>query len=144
MADIVRRQSFTEVLMLSVETIAIIKATVPVLKEHGETLTRYFYRRMFNGNPEVRAFFNPAHQHAGTQQKALAAAICAYAEHIENPAVLAGAVELIAQKHCSLDVKPEHYPIVGEHLLGSIKEVLGDGATPAVIDAWARAYGVLA
>jgi nitric oxide dioxygenase len=130
--------------MLSAETIAVIKATVPVLKEHGETLTRHFYRRMFNGNPEVRAFFNPAHQHAGTQQKALAAAICAYAEHIENPAVLAGAVELIAQKHASLDVKPEHYPIVGEHLLGSIKEVLGDGATPQVIDAWAQAYGVLA
>src|SRR4051794_22318349 len=106
--------------MLSAETIAIIKATVPALRAHGETLTRHFYRRMFTGNPEVRAFFNPAHQHSGSQQRALAAAICAYAEHIENPAVLGAAVELIAQKHASLDVKPEHYPVVGEHLLASI------------------------
>ena len=130
--------------MLSAETIAIIKATVPALQAHGETLTRHFYTRMFNGNPEVKAFFNPAHQHSGGQQRALAAAICAYAEHIENPAALGPAVELIAQKHASLDVKPEHYPIVGEHLLASIREVLGEAATDAVIDAWAQAYGVLA
>jgi nitric oxide dioxygenase len=130
--------------MLSSAQIGVIKATVPVLSAHGETLTRHFYRRMFAGNPEVKAFFNPAHQAGGSQQRALAAAICAYAENIENPAALAGAVELIAQKHASLSVLPEHYPIVGKHLLGSIREVLGEGATDEVIDAWAAAYGVLA
>jgi nitric oxide dioxygenase len=40
-------------------------------------------------------------------------------------------------------VKPEHYPIVGENLLASIREVLGDGATDEVINAWAEAYGFL-
>jgi nitric oxide dioxygenase len=133
-----------EASVLSPETIAIIKATIPALQEHGETLTRHFYRRMFNANPQVKAFFNPAHQHAGTQQRALAAAICAYATHIENPSALGPAVELIAQKHASLDVKAEHYPIVGEHLLASIREVLGEAATENVINAWAQAYGVLA
>jgi nitric oxide dioxygenase len=130
--------------MLTAQQIAVIKATVPVLIEHGETLTKHFYRRMFTHNPEVQAFFNPAHQHAGTQQRALAAAICAYAQNIENPAVLAGAVELIAQKHCSLYVKAEHYPIVGQNLLESIREVLGEACTEEIIDAWAAAYGVLA
>jgi nitric oxide dioxygenase len=130
--------------MLSPVQIAIVKATVPALVAHGETLTRHFYRRMFTGNPEVKAFFNPAHQQGGSQQRALAAAICAYAQNIEQPAALAGAVELIAQKHASLNVLPEHYPIVGKHLLGSIREVLGAAATDDVIDAWAAAYGVLA
>ncbi|NQD64688.1 nitric oxide dioxygenase, partial [Bacillus haikouensis] len=37
-----------------------------------------------------------------------------------------------------------HYPIVGEHLLGAIKEVLGDAATDEIIQAWADAYGVIA
>src|SRR3954468_2971641 len=130
--------------MLTAQQIAVIKTTVPVLVEHGETLTKHFYRRMFTHNPEVQAFFNPAHQHAGTQQRALAAAICAYAQNIENPGVLAGAVELIAQKHCSLCVKAEHYPIVGANLLESIREVLGAACTEAIIDAWAAAYGLLA
>jgi nitric oxide dioxygenase len=129
--------------MLSEKEISIVKSTVPALQENGETLTRHFYVRMFEKNPEVRAFFNPANQASGGQQQALAAAICAYAANIDNLGVLTGAVEVIAQKHASLQIKPEHYPIVGENLLASIKEVLGEAATDEVIDAWAAAYGVL-
>lgn len=130
--------------MLSAQTIAIVKATAPVLDEHGETLTKHFYKRMFAHNPEVLPFFNPANQAGGTQQRALAAAICAYAANIDNLEVLGGAVELIAQKHASLMIKPEHYPVVGENLLASIREVLGDAATDDIINAWAEAYGFLA
>lgn len=130
--------------MLDGKTIAIVKSTAPVLQEHGEALTQHFYKRMFKHNPEVAPFFNPAHQNAGKQQRALAGAITAYAANIDNLEVLGGAVELIAQKHASLMIKPEHYPIVGENLLASIREVLGDAATDEVINAWAAAYGFLA
>ena len=130
--------------MLKPETIAIVKSTAPILQEHGETLTRHFYKRMFSHNPEVAPFFNPSNQSAGTQQKALAGAICAYAANIDNLEVLGGAVELIAQKHASLRILPQHYPIVGENLLASIREVLGAGATDDIINAWAEAYGFLA
>jgi len=130
--------------MLSQQTIDIVKSTAPILDEHGETLTKHFYTRMFFHNPEVAPFFNPANQAGGTQQRALAAAICAYAANIDNLEVLGGAVELIAHKHASLQIKPEHYPIVGENLLASIREVLGDGATDDVINAWGEAYGFLA
>ncbi|MFD0986127.1 NO-inducible flavohemoprotein [Methyloligella solikamskensis] len=130
--------------MLSAETISIVKSTVPVLEAHGEALTRHFYKRMFSHNPEVKPFFNQAHQRAGLQQQALAGAICAYAANIDNLDALGPAVELIAEKHVSLQIKPEQYPIVGENLLESIKEVLGDGATDEVIQAWGEAYGFLA
>ncbi|MDX1800006.1 MAG: NO-inducible flavohemoprotein [Marinobacter sp.] len=130
--------------MLKPETIAVIKQTVPVLRAHGEDLTRHFYARMFHENPEVLAYFNPAHQQSGAQQRALAGAVCAYAQHVDNPSVLGSAVELIAQKHVSLGIRPEHYPIVGENLLASIREVLGEAATDEIIDAWAEAYGALA
>ena len=130
--------------MLSQQTIDIVKSTAPILDQHAETLTRHFYKRMFSHNPEVAPFFNPANQVSGSQQKALAGAICAYAANIDNLEVLGGAVELIAQKHASLMIKPEHYPIVGANLLASIREVLGEGATDAVINAWAEAYGFLA
>lgn len=42
--------------------IAIIKQIVPVLQQHGETLTRRFYENMFSNNPQVKRFFNPAYQ----------------------------------------------------------------------------------
>ena len=48
----------------------------------------------------------------------------AYAENIENPTVLAKAVERITTKHVSLDIQPDQYAIVGDNLLHSISEVL--------------------
>ena len=98
---------------------------------------------MFENNPEVRPYFNPANQD-GTQQMALAAAIVAYAKNIENLPALSETVRLIAHKHASLMVKPEHYPIVGANLLGALSDVLGDAATDIIINAWGEAYGVLA
>lgn len=126
------------------ETIAIVKSCVPILQEHGEALTRLFYQRMFTHNPEVKPFFNPIHQQEGTQQRALATAVLAYAQHIDNPAALSSAISLIANKHASLMVKPEHYPIVGQNLLAALEELLGDAATPEILDAWGEAYGFLA
>jgi hemoglobin-like flavoprotein len=96
--------------MLTDKTISIVKATAPILEEHGEALTRHFYKRMFAMHPEVAPFFNRTNQHTGTQQKALAAAICAYAANIDNLEVLGGAAELIAQKHASLQISRSIIP----------------------------------
>ena len=130
--------------MLSERTVQIVKEITPAVAANAETITRRFYERMFEGNPEVKVFFNQAHQHSGGQQRALAGAICAYFSHVANLEVLTPAIELIAQKHCSLGIKAEHYPIVGKHLLDAIKDVMGDGATDEIIGAVAEAYGVLA
>lgn len=130
--------------MLSPRTIDLVKATVPVLQDHGEAITRHFYPLMFREHPEVRAFFNQAHQAAGSQPRALANAVLAYAAHIDRLEALAGALPRIIQKHVSLGVLPEHYPIVGSCLLRAIKEVLGDAATDEVLAAWGEAYQQLA
>ncbi len=130
--------------MLSQKIINTVKATIPALVENGEELTKHFYARMFEHNPEVAPFFNPANQTSGRQQKALAGAIVAYAQNIDNLEVLGSAVELIANKHASLMVKPEHYPVVGKNLIASIESVLGDAATPEVLTSWGAAYEMLA
>ena len=39
--------------MLSSKTIELVKATVPVLQEHGEAITNHFYPLMFRERPEV-------------------------------------------------------------------------------------------
>ncbi len=130
--------------MLSEKTIKIVKEITPLVAANAETITRRFYELMFVRNPEVQVFFNQAHQHSGGQQKALAGAICAYFANIDNLDALAPAIEIIAQKHCSLGIQPQHYPIVGKHLLAAIKDVMGDGATDEILAAVAEAYGVLA
>lgn len=130
--------------MLSPNTLKVIKSVAPAVAANAETITKTFYQRMFRENPEVQEFFNPAHQNSDAQPKALAGAIVAYFSHIDNPGILKSAIELIAQKHCSLQVLPEHYPIVGKHLLAAIKDVFGEAATTEVITAVGEAYQFLA
>jgi len=130
--------------MLSHSTIAIVKASGPALSERAEDVTQVFYQRLFEAHPALRSVFNPANQVGGLQQRALAGAIVAYAMNIDALENLGDAVEVIAQKHAALGVRPEHYPIVGEHLLGAIKTVLGDAATPVLLAAWGEAYHLLA
>lgn len=122
----------------------LVTATVPILREHGVLLTSHFYQRMFIHNPELKHVFNMGNQQNNKQQTALALAVLAYAEHIDNPSVLMPVIDSIGQKHTSLDIRPEHYQIVGRHLIAAIGEVLGEAATPALLDAWTIAYTQLA
>lgn len=122
----------------------LITATVPILKAHGLTLTTHFYKRMFLHHPDLKNTFNMGNQKSGKQQNALAMAVLAYAEHIANPAVLLPELKRIGHKHVSLDIRPEHYPIVGNHLIASIEEVLGEAASKEILEAWEIAYYQLA
>jgi nitric oxide dioxygenase len=137
------RTDVHEISVLSEQTRAIIKATVSLLAAKGEELIICMYRRMFSENPELKAYFNQANQATGKQPRSLASAVYAVAANIDHLEVLAPAVQRIAHKHASLDVRPEHYPIVGRHLLKAMQEVLGAAATPEVLAAWAETYMLL-
>ncbi|MGE8684791.1 MAG: NO-inducible flavohemoprotein [Acinetobacter sp.] len=126
------------------QQIDLVKATVPVLRENGVALTGYFYNRMLGNNPDLKETFNMGHQRSGAQAQALAGAVLAYAENIEDPSVLLPVVELIAHKHVSLNIQAPDYNIVGENLLHSISEVLNISMEDPLIAAWAAAYGQLA
>jgi len=84
---------------LTPATIAIVKATVPALAEHGTAITTAMYARLFQ-DEHIRALFNHANQgESGAQVHALAAAILAFAQNIENLGALVPVVERIAYKH---------------------------------------------
>jgi len=130
--------------MLTEKTIAIVKATVPALADHGATITAAMYRRLFE-DAGIRALFNHANQgESGAQVHALAAAVLGYARNIDNLGALAPVVERIAQKHIGYHILPEHYPYVATALLGAIAEVLGDAATDDIMNAWGEAFWFLA
>lgn len=130
--------------MMNAQQIELVKSTVPVLRENGVALTSYFYKRMLGNHPELKNVFNLDSQNSGRQPRALAAAVLAYAENIENPSVLAKAIEHISSKHVSLAIQPDQYAIVGENLLHSISEVLDVPFESDLIAAWKQAYLQLA
>lgn len=129
--------------MASKKTIQIVKSTAPVLEQHGQAITKVFYKMLFDNHPELKDVFNMTNQKKGTQQMALATAVFKYACHIDKLEMMGDAVETISQKHTALSVPKEAYPIVGANLLKAIKEVLGDAATPDIMNAWEEAYSDL-
>lgn len=129
---------------LNKKTIALVKSTAPLLKQHGKEITTRMYEIMFQNHPELKEQFDMSAQANGTQPAKLAHAVYSYATGIDNLEALKTAVDKIAYRHVATQVLPEQYPIVGECLLQAIQDVLADAATTEVMTAWTEAYQVLA
>src|SRR5699024_5348749 len=80
----------------------------------------------------------------GDKSHDLSNTVYAAATNINQLENIMPVVTQVAHKHRSLNIKPHHYPIVGKYLLLGMKDVLGDAATDEVINAWEKAYGVIA
>lgn len=99
---------------------------------------------MLSKNPQLMNIFSAPAQTTLAQPKALAGSVHAYAANIHDLGPIVPTVVRIAEKHAGLGVKPEHYAVVGENLLGAISRVLGDAFTPQLQEAWYHAYWQLA
>ena len=146
------------------KTIEIVKSTAPLVKAKGTEITERMYEIAFNERPSYRRFFENTHmkspEEGRKQAGKLAASVYAYAAHIDQRSAagsvvlrrstadelekISGAVEHIAKAHVNTHVIAEQYPVIGECLLAAMKDVLGDAATPEVMDAWSEAYDNLA
>jgi nitric oxide dioxygenase len=128
--------------VISQGSIDIINATAPLVAENALLITTSFYSNMFKRNPEVKYLFNETHNRNQEQPKALSHAVVAFAGGIENLPHVAQHLGPTVHKHCSLSIKPEHYPVVHENLMFTIGQVLGSAVTPEVGAAWSE--GVMA
>lgn len=133
--------------MLSEKSRPVIEATLPIIGERISHITPKFYGRLFAAHPELLdGIFSRANQKNGVQQQALAGSIAAFATHlVAHPGTLPEAVlSRIANKHASLGIREEQYPIVYEHLFAAIADDLGDAVTPEVAEAWTEVYWLMA
>jgi nitric oxide dioxygenase len=133
--------------MLSQTSRPVIEATLPVVAENIVDITTNFYGRLFAAHPQLLdGTFSRSNQRSGEQAKALAGSIAAFATHLlEHPDLVPErALARIAHKHAALDVRPEQYQVVYEHLFGAIAEVLGAAVTPEVASAWSEVYWLMA
>ncbi|MFJ8502894.1 globin domain-containing protein [Streptomyces avermitilis] len=133
--------------MLSEQSAATVRATLPAVGAAVGEITARFYDRLFAAHPELlRDLFNRGNQAAGTQRQALAGSIAAFATYlVEHPEDRPDAMlDRIAHKHASLGIAPEQYAVVHEHLFAAIAEILGDAVTPEVAAAWDEVYWLMA
>ncbi|MEU9571782.1 globin domain-containing protein [Streptomyces massasporeus] len=133
--------------MLSAESAAIVRSTLPAVAGALDEITTRFYGAMFRDRPELLdGMFNRGNQASGAQRRALAGSIAAFAttllDHPDTrPDVL---LDRIANKHAAVGVTDDQYTIVHKYLFGAIAEVLGDAVTPQVAAAWDEVYWLMA
>ncbi|MEC4017555.1 globin domain-containing protein [Streptomyces sp. H27-D2] len=133
--------------MLSDASMVVVRATLPTVAASLREISERFYARLFTAHPELlRNVFNRGNQAVGTQQQALAGAFAAFAGMLvddpdQRPDALLGR---IANKHASLGIRPAQYPVVHEHLMAAVGEVLGAPFTAEVAAAWDDVYWLMA
>mmetsp|Transcript_4409 Transcript_4409/g.12993 ORF Transcript_4409/g.12993 Transcript_4409/m.12993 type:complete len:214 (-) Transcript_4409:66-707(-) len=94
------------------KTIATVKSTARVMKEHGYEITQEMYATMFEEHEDIKALFNHDNMvvHPGETKKKqpllLAQAVHAYAENIDNLSLLESAVDRITKKVGSSQQRP--------------------------------------
>ena len=59
------------------------------------------------------------------------------------PDVLSDALKGLGARHVKYGALPEHYPLVGNALLTTFEQYLGEDWTPEVTQAWVDAYGAI-
>ena len=101
-----------------------------------------FYDRLFEGDPAIRRMFRSTDMAA--QKKNLMQTLTVVVKSLDRLEQLVPAVQALGRRHGGYGVRPEHYDRVGEALLWTLGQGLGDAFTPELRDAWAEAYSILA
>ncbi|WP_327242839.1 globin domain-containing protein [Streptomyces sp. NBC_01320] len=133
--------------MLSPESAAVIRATLPAVGGALDEITARFYGTMFAEQPELLdGLFNRGNQASGEQRRALAGSIASFAQALlavpdTRPDAL---LARIAHKHAALGVTEDQYTIVHKYLFRAIGDVLGEAVTPEVAAAWDEVYWLMA
>lgn len=115
----------------------LIRRTMEEIKPVADKVTSYFYAMLFVQHPDLRPLFPPA---MDAQRDRLLKALLTAAEHIDNTPVLVEYLQGLGRGHRKYGTQPEHYPAVGECLIGALSrfgEAVWDDETEA---AWVRAY----
>src|SRR4051794_9295592 len=134
-------------LMLSASARQVVAATLSVVAANIEEIAIRFYAHMFAAHPELMdGMFNRGNQREGSQPKALAGSVAVFASALlaDPPQLPDRLLTRIAHKHASLGLRADQYPIVRDHLMWAIGDVLGDAVTPEVAAAWEEVYWLMA
>ncbi|MFJ7075247.1 globin domain-containing protein [Streptomyces sp. NPDC098781] len=115
----------------------LIRRTMSEIASVSDKVTSYFYALLFVRHPDLRSLFPAA---MDTQRDRLLKALLTAAEHIDNTPVLVDYLQNLGRGHRKYGTRPEHYPAVGECLIGALSKYaadIWDGETEA---AWIRTY----
>jgi hemoglobin-like flavoprotein len=121
--------------------IELVQATWAQLAPVADAASRLFYYRLFTLDPSLKALFRGD---MDAQGRKLMAMISFAVKGLNRVEALLPGLQTLGQRHVGYGVRDEHYATVGEALLGTLREGLGEAFTAEVEQAWVSAYALLA
>jgi nitric oxide dioxygenase len=107
----------------------------------AEAVGKLFYDRLFAIAPEVRPLFSRTT--VPEQSKKLLATLTYVITRLDRLDSVVADVEALARRHVHYGVQEHHYVLVGQALLWTLEQGLGDAWTPEVQEAWQDCYALL-
>ena len=108
---------------------------------HGDELVRVFYAKLFEAAPSVQPLF--ADVDMERQRAALLNMLIVLRESLQDLDDIVPDLQELGARHVDYGAKPEHYPVVGEVLIGSMAQVAGDAWKSEYTAAWEEAFPVV-
>jgi hemoglobin-like flavoprotein len=106
----------------------------------SEQAAAMFYGRLFEIDPALKPLF---HGDMKEQGRKLMTTLAVVINSLDNLGAVLPAASALAKRHVAYGVKPAHYTPVGESLLWTLQQGLGEAWTSDLAAAWSAAYGVL-
>ena len=119
-----------------------LETSFDLVAPHGDELMDQFYARLFEAAPAVKPLF------AGTdlkRQKAmLLGTLVLLRKSLRDLDAIVPKLRELGARHVAYGAQPEHYPIVGEALIGAMAAVAGPAWRSDYERAWGAAFEVVA
>lgn len=127
-------------LPLDMELVKRLKATYAMVRERDTMLAEIFYARLFAAAPHLRPLFR---SEPAVQAWKLMEALDAVVRNLESPSENAAAIAALGRRHAGYGARPEHYELVGDLLVESMREALGRKAEDAALGEWRMALRLI-
>ena len=123
------------------EQIACIQTSFAQVLPIADVAAALFYQRLFELDPSLRLLFNGDMAEQGRKLMTMLKVVVNGLTRLDT---LVPAVQALGRRHAGYGVSDEHYETVGDALLWTLHQGLGESFTPNVAAAWSTAYTLLA
>jgi hemoglobin-like flavoprotein len=121
--------------------IHLVQSTFDLVEPISDVASELFYARLFEIEPAMAKMFTSDMREQRRKLMQMLAVAVRGLNHLEK---IVPAIEDLGRRHTGYGVRPEHYATVGEALLWTLEQGLGETFTPEVREAWAAVYGLVA
>lgn len=122
------------------DEIACVRESFALVRPVADQAAAAFYERLFRVAPQVRPMFKGD---MAAQGRKLMATIGMVVASLDDLGGLLPAVEALGRRHVAYGAQPAHYAVVGECLVATLREALGDAFPAETEAAWLSAYATL-